>query len=427
MSSPSTALTSKNHPAVDHPAVDLRGVEHRYGSSVSLHDVSLAVTDGEVLALVGPSGCGKSTLLRVIAGLLAPSAGVVHLAGDDATRLRAEKRGIGYVPQSYALFPHLDVRGNVAYGLAAQRVPRTERAARVKEALELTRLTEFADRMPSQLSGGQRQRVALARALAIRPTVLLLDEPLSALDPQLRDGMRRDLRALLDAARCTTIIVTHDQSEALALADRVAVMRAGRLVQLDTVEGIWQRPAEPFVAEFVAGAATVAARVADGFVELAHDWRVPLGELAGAGAGAGAVAGAGLAAGAGPDAAEPAVGEAFAVIRPLGGAVLSEVQPAGAETVPDERTRACVVTDAEPQGALWAIRVRPLTAGRPDPRLPEITVLSEAAWLPGHPLCLALTAPGTTVHALPASALPASALPAPALPASTDLQKANPS
>ena len=351
--------------------VRLHGVGHSYGSTVAVDAVDLSVSGGEVLALVGPSGCGKSTLLRLIAGLLTPSTGTVWLGGDDATHLRAERRGIGYVPQSYALFPHLSVRENVAYGLAAQRVPRGERAERIDEALELTRMGEFAHRMPAQLSGGQRQRVALARALAIRPTVLLLDEPLSALDPQLRDGMRRDLRALLDAADCTTIIVTHDQSEALALADRVAVMRGGHVVQVDTVSRIWDHPAEPFVAEFVAGAAVLPARVTERHVVLADDWKVPVDRFAASDAVAGAAA--------------------FVVVRPENGATVHE---------PDsvDIGRDCVVVDAEPHGGRWALRVRLLTDGAPDQRWPEITVSSEIARLPGHRLRFDFRMTGTTVH-----------------------------
>jgi ABC-type Fe3+/spermidine/putrescine transport system ATPase subunit len=359
-------------------AVHLDGVGHAYGSTVAVDDVTLSVRDGEVLALVGPSGCGKSTLLRLIAGLLTPSSGSVWLGRDDATRLRAERRGIGYVPQSYALFPHLSVRENVAYGLAAQRVPRGERGARIDEALELTRMTDFASRMPAELSGGQRQRVALARALAIRPTVLLLDEPLSALDPQLRDGMRRDLRALLSAADCTTIIVTHDQSEALALADRVAVMRAGRVVQADTVDRIWNHPAEPFVAEFVAGAAVLPARVTDRRVHLADDWKIPREAFSRSDAVAGA--------------------SAFVVVRPDNGASVYKAAADDVVGALDPAVRDCVVVDAEPRGSSWALRVRLLTDGIADPRWPEITVAAEEPWLPGTRLRFELRMTGTTVH-----------------------------
>ena len=369
------------------PALRLEGIGHRYGSTQAVADVSLEVAPGRVLALVGPSGCGKSTLLRLVAGLLTPSSGSLHLDGEDATRLRAERRRIGYVPQSYALFPHLSVRDNVAYGLRAQRVPRAERDERVDRALELTRMTAYADRSPAQLSGGQRQRVALARALAIRPRVLLLDEPLSALDPQLRDGMRRDLRRLLAEADCCTIIVTHDQAEALALADEVAVMRDGRLVQRDTVEGVWSRPADPFVAEFVAGAAALPAVVAAGELVLADDWRMPVAPFA-----------------AGGDV--PADGACFAVVRPVGGASLHERPVAG--------SRPAVVVDVEPRGSSWALRLRLAGDGSGAVDGTELTVSSAVPHLPGHAVHLRLDAPGTTVHASPAAAPASPWPPAPA-------------
>ncbi|MBF4630714.1 ABC transporter ATP-binding protein [Clavibacter michiganensis subsp. phaseoli] len=291
------------------------------------------------------------------------------------------------MPQSYALFPHLSVRDNVAYGLRAQRVPRAERDERVDRALELTRMTAYADRSPAQLSGGQRQRVALARALAIRPRVLLLDEPLSALDPQLRDGMRRDLRRLLAEADCCTIIVTHDQAEALALADEVAVMRDGRLVQRDTVEGVWSRPADPFVAEFVAGAAALPAVVAAGELVLADDWRMPVAPFA-----------------AGGDV--PADGACFAVVRPVGGASLHERPVAG--------SRPAVVVDVEPRGSSWALRLRLAGDGSGAVDGTELTVSSAVPHLPGHAVHLRLDAPGTTVHASPAAAPASPWPPAPA-------------
>lgn len=376
-------MTALNTPPVKNPSVGttidalrLDGVGHQYGSTQAVADVSLTVAPGRVLALVGPSGCGKSTLLRLVAGLLTPSSGSVHLNGEDATRFRAERRRIGYVPQSYALFPHLSVRDNVAYGLAAQKIPRRERRGRVDEVLELTRMTSYADRAPSQLSGGQRQRVALARALATRPRVLLLDEPLSALDPQLRDGMRRDLRGLLAAADCSTIIVTHDQAEALALADEVAVMRDGRLVQCDTVEGIWQRPIDPFVAEFVAGAATLPGTVLGGRLRLAADWELPVDRFSAVGVASSNVL---------PDGAE-----CFVVIRPVGGAILDE------EILPEARP--VEVVDVEPRGSSWLLRLRFLPTGSSTHPWPELNVSSSIAFLPGRSLWIRLEPGGTTIH-----------------------------
>jgi ABC-type Fe3+/spermidine/putrescine transport system ATPase subunit len=385
---PAVPATAAAAPA---PALRLEGIGHRYGSTQAVADVTLEVAPGRVLALVGPSGCGKSTLLRLVAGLLTPSSGSLHLDGEDATRLRAERRRIGYVPQSYALFPHLSVRDNAAYGLRAQRVPRAERDERVDHALELTRMTAYADRSPAQLSGGQRQRVALARALAIRPRVLLLDEPLSALDPQLRDGMRRDLRRLLAEADCCTIIVTHDQAEALALADEVAVMRAGRLVQRDTVEGVWSRPADPFVAEFVAGAAALPARVADDELVVGDGWRMPVAAFPPA------------------DGSARVDGPCFAVVRPVGGASLHAGPVAG--------SRPAVVVDVEPRGSSWSLRLRLVGDGTDRIDGSELTVSSAVAHLPGHAVHLRLDAPGTTVHALPADADPADPAARDAVPA----------
>lgn len=369
------------------PTLLLDRVGHRYGATTALHDVSLSVEPGEVLALVGPSGCGKSTLLRIVAGLVAPSSGTLMINGADATKLRAERRGVGYVPQSYALFPHLSVRDNIGYGLAARRVPRPLRDERIARVLELTRMSSYAARAPSDLSGGQRQRVALARALVVEPSVLLLDEPLSALDPQLRDGMRRELRALLAAADCSTIIVTHDQSEALGLADRVAVMQDGRLIQTGTVDAVWNAPAHPFVAEFVAGAATFSAVSENGVIVLADDWRLPAADFAALG-GAATVPG----------------GPCFVVVRQIDGVTLRE------HPVPGDRE--AIVLDAEPRGSTWSLRVRLLVDGQNKPGQPELTVASPTAWLPGLRLGLALRAPGTTIH--PSPTLNAAPAPAPA-------------
>ncbi len=231
--------------------VELRSVTVRFGETTAVEDLSLAVPRGGILALVGPSGCGKTTTLKMIAGLQPCTAGHVLLNGRDATNTPPERRKVGYVPQNYGLFPHMSVLHNVAYGLKVRRVSKDERYARARDAMGLAHITELEARMPSQLSGGQRQRVALARALATDPDVLLLDEPLAALDPQLRDDLRRNLGVLLRESGRTVVIVTHDQSEALALADQVAVMHSGRLLQLGTPEELWTRPVNSFVAEFV--------------------------------------------------------------------------------------------------------------------------------------------------------------------------------
>lgn len=239
--------------------LEVRGLAKRFGSVVAVEDFSLAVPVGEILALLGPSGCGKTTVLRIVAGLERPDAGRVFLAGRDATDWPPEKRGVGLVFQSYALFPHLSVGANVAYGL---RFRRGERKRRVRELLELVGLAGYERRRPHQLSAGQQQRVALARALAPEPRVLLLDEPLSALDAALRKGLRAELRALLGKLRITALYVTHDQEEALALADRVAVMREGRLEQLAPPEELYAKPCTPFVASFLGRANLWPGRVA---------------------------------------------------------------------------------------------------------------------------------------------------------------------
>ncbi|MGC5246463.1 ABC transporter ATP-binding protein [Gordonia sp. DT219] len=244
---------------IEQPAVSLEriGVRHGRGKNATdaLVDFSLRVVRGETVALLGPSGSGKSTALKVLAGFVRPTSGRVRLSGRDITDLPPAKRGIGVVVQSYALFPHMRVRDNVAYGLKARRMRKADTAARVSEALSMVSMAAYADRLPRELSGGQQQRVAIARALAIRPDVLLLDEPLAALDAQLRQSMVTELQGLRDALPDTTMLyVTHDQSEALALADRVVVMREGRLVDVDTAQALWTRPPSRFTASFLGGA-----------------------------------------------------------------------------------------------------------------------------------------------------------------------------
>ncbi len=221
----------------------------------ALKPTDLTVDEGQILALLGPSGCGKTTLLRIIAGLERPDPGGEIRFGDDrVTDLAVERRNVGMVFQSYALFPNMSVRRNVAYGLRIRKLPRTEVETRVTEVLDLCRLTEHADRPIGALSGGQKQRVALARAFAPRPRILLLDEPLSALDAALRDQLRDELASLLREFRITAVFVTHDQSEAMAIADRVAVMSSGEILQIGIPEDLYHRPASAFVAGFVGNA-----------------------------------------------------------------------------------------------------------------------------------------------------------------------------
>lgn len=229
--------------------LEVRELTKRFGAVTAVDGLSLAVAQGEVLAVLGPSGCGKTTVLRMIAGLELPDAGGVSISGQEVTRWPPEKRGMGLVFQSYALFPHLSVGANIAYGLQFRRG--VDRKKRVRELLALVGLTGYERRKPHQLSAGQQQRVALARSLAPEPQVLLLDEPLSALDAALRKELRAELRTLLTKLRVTALYVTHDQEEALALADRVAVMRAGRLEQVAPPEELYNRPKTPFVAAFL--------------------------------------------------------------------------------------------------------------------------------------------------------------------------------
>ena len=236
-------------------SIEALGIEHRYGSTIALDGVSLRVESGELLALLGPSGCGKTTLLRVIAGLEFPDAGRVRFADRDVSRLGARDRHVGFMFQHYALFRHLSVFENVAFGLRVvpfwRRLKREVIAQKVRELLDLVQLGELASRYPAQLSGGQRQRVALARALAVQPEILLLDEPFGALDARVRGELRRWLRGLHDRIHVTSVFVTHDQEEAFELADRIAVMNAGRIEQLADPETLYTKPANPFVCRFL--------------------------------------------------------------------------------------------------------------------------------------------------------------------------------
>ena len=231
--------------------ISIRNVSKRFGAFTALDDVSLDIEEGQFFCLLGPSGCGKTTLLRMIAGFEQPSEGTITLDGADITRLKPNERPVNMVFQSYAVFPHMSVEANVGYGLMVDGVARGERRERVAEALSQVQMAEFAHRKPDQLSGGQRQRVALARALVKRPRVLLLDEPLSALDAKLRDAMRLELVNLQTEVGITFVMVTHDQSEALAVADRIAVIEKGRLKQVARPEDLYRRPADSFVADFI--------------------------------------------------------------------------------------------------------------------------------------------------------------------------------
>lgn len=237
----------------DRPMISIENVSKFYGIYKALDDVSLDIGEGEFFSLLGPSGCGKTTLLRSIAGLDVPTGGEIRIDGMPCTLLPADKRPTNMVFQNYAIFPHLDVGENVAYGLKRLRLGATEERKRVSDALDQVRLSGLDKRKANELSGGQRQRVALARALVMRPKVLLLDEPLSALDKKLREQMQVELRSLQKAVGITFILVTHDQYEALALSDRIAVMFGGKIAQIDTPKEIYQRPRTRKVADFLGG------------------------------------------------------------------------------------------------------------------------------------------------------------------------------
>ena len=235
-------------------SIEVRNVTKRFGSFLALDDVSLEIPDGSLTAVLGPNGAGKSTLLRIVAGLERPDSGDVLLAGEDATRLTPQRRNVGFVFQHYAAFKHMTVRDNVAFALTIRKRPKQEIRERVDELLDLVQLSGFADRYPSKLSGGQRQRMALARALAAKPRVLLLDEPFGALDARVRAELRDWLRRLHEEVHVTTVFVTHDQEEAMEVADRVAVLDLGRLEQVGAPAELYDNPASEFVLRFVGDA-----------------------------------------------------------------------------------------------------------------------------------------------------------------------------
>ncbi|RFP75567.1 ABC transporter ATP-binding protein [Hydrogenophaga borbori] len=231
--------------------VSLQNLQKRFGPTTAVADFSLDIDDGELVTFLGPSGCGKTTTLRMIAGFIAPTAGRILVGDDDITRLPVHKRHTGMVFQRYALFPHMTVEQNVAFGLEMHKVPAAARGARIGEALELVRMGHLRARYPRELSGGQQQRVAIARALAIQPRVFLLDEPLSNLDAKLRLEVREEIRALQQRLGLSTVFVTHDQEEALAISDRMAIMHDGIVQQVGAPRELYERPANLFVAEFL--------------------------------------------------------------------------------------------------------------------------------------------------------------------------------
>ena len=266
-------------------SIEIRNVSKQFGDFQALRDVSLNIQSGELIALLGPSGCGKTTLLRVIAGLESPDVGSIHFSGEDTTDVHVRDRNVGFVFQHYALFRHMTVFENVAFGLRVK--PRKERPseAQIKEKvmslLKLVQLDWIADRYPSQLSGGQRQRIALARALAVEPKVLLLDEPFGALDAKVRKELRRWLRRLHDELHVTSIFVTHDQEEALEVADRVVVINQGKIEQEGTPQEVWDSPASPFVYGFLGDVNLFKGRAKDGRVELQDGMQLDCSELEG--------------------------------------------------------------------------------------------------------------------------------------------------
>jgi putative spermidine/putrescine transport system ATP-binding protein len=251
-------------------AIAIDSLTKTFGETTAVDDVSLDVADGEVLGLVGPSGCGKTTTLRTVAGFETPSSGHVRFDGEDVTHAPPERRNVGLVFQSYALFDNMTVRGNVEFGLKMRSVPADERRTRAEELLETLGIGDLGDRDPTTLSGGQQQRVGLARALAIEPQVLLLDEPMTGLDAKLKTRLQREIGGLLDDIDVTSLYVTHDQAEAMVMCDRIAVINDGAVEQVGTPEAVYEEPANAFVAEFVGTSNRLDARIRDGELDLGH-------------------------------------------------------------------------------------------------------------------------------------------------------------
>jgi spermidine/putrescine transport system ATP-binding protein len=279
-----TPASSASEAAVGSRGIELRGVTKRYGGNVALRSLDLEIRDGEFFCLLGPSGCGKTTTLNLIGGFVGPTEGTIWLRGRRIDTLPPHKRPVNTVFQSYALFPHMSVRDNVAFGLKMDRVKRQETARRVDEALALVGLEEYGDRTPAQLSGGQQQRVAVARALVKRPAVLLLDEPLGALDLKLRQRLQVELSQIHREVGTTFVYVTHDQEEAMSMADRIAVMNLGVIEQLGTPYEIYRRPASRFVADFIGDANFLDVTVDGDVAVLADGTRVPCAETSRRGA-----------------------------------------------------------------------------------------------------------------------------------------------
>src|SRR2546430_7675055 len=256
--------------------LELQALTKRFGDAIAVDRLSLTVDKGEFVSLLGPSGCGKTTTLQMIAGFVEPSAGTILLAGRDLTTIKPAARGLGIVFQSYALFPHMTAAENIAFGLEMRRVAKAEQTRRVEDVLALVGLTGLSDRYPRRMSGGQQQRVALARALVIRPDVLLLDEPLSNLDAKLREEVRIEIRELQRQLGLTTIMVTHDQEEALTVADRLVVMAAGEIRQIGRPTEIYQSPATAFVADFLGKINVLPATVMAGVIRIGTgSWAAP--------------------------------------------------------------------------------------------------------------------------------------------------------
>lgn len=354
------------------PLLTIENVRSVYGDTVALHDVSFDIADGEFFALLGPSGCGKTTLLRSIAGFEQPASGRILLDGKDLLPMPAHRRPVNMMFQSYALFPHMSVAKNIAYGLENDGVGRTEIRERVERVMATVRLDHLASRRPAQLSGGQRQRVALARAIVKRPRVLLLDEPLSALDRQVRASMQLELKRLQREAGMTFVVVTHDQEEAMSMADRIAVLHAGRVDQLATPRDLYHAPRTRFVASFIGTANLLDGTAVAGGVEVDGFGTVP--------------------------ASHGITGPATAVIRPehvevgvaegwrgrvvdaafLGGATMLSLEVAG---LPEVLLASVPGADAPAEGEDVAFRLTRATAVERDPSDPPArgTTLSTTA------------------------------------------------